>query len=1694
VERSLDHTPLFQVLFVLQNAGQETLELPGVTLNGVGAGIKTVKFDLTLEVVESARNIRCVLEYNSDLFDSATVKRMLGHWHTLIAAIAADTTVRLSELPLLTDSEHQLLNRWNDTEYVDPALELRLHQLVEQQVERSPDAIALVCEQERFSYRELNTRANQLAHHLRGLGVGQESLVGVLMERSTEMVVALLAIVKAGAAYVPLDPAYPQERLSFMLADAGIEILLTQSQLRETLAAAAQGRSFKTFYLDKQWDAVAQESGANPQVKLEADNAAYMIYTSGSTGRPKGVINSHRGIVNRLVWMQQEYKLTEVDRVLQKTPFSFDVSVWEFFWPLMTGARLVVARPGGHQDASYLARLIREQGITTLHFVPSMLHVFLEEREIEECKSVRRVMSSGEALGVELEQRFFERMSWAELHNLYGPTEAAVDVSYWQCAAGSGRRSVPIGRPIANTQLYVLDARMEPVAVGVNGEVYIGGEGLARGYKGRAELTAEKFVPHPFSERAGERLYRTGDVGRRLAGGEIEYVGRQDEQVKIRGFRIELGEIASVLREQPGVKDCVVIARDEERGEKRIVAYVVCEQEKGELSGSELRAELKKRLPEYMIPAAIVMMPELPVTANGKLDRRALPAPGNERPDTEGVYVAPHTPEQEVLANIWSRVLRVERVGLGDNFFELGGHSLLAMQLLSRVRDAFGVELPLRTLFESPTVGALAKTIEAATRTQRQLITAPIVPVPREGELPLSYAQQRMWFLNQLEPESHLYNMHTGVQLAGALNTEALEQTFSEIVRRHEVLRTSFKIGTGGRPVQIIEPPQPVKLVPFDLSELPATEQAAQVRQLVEREARKPFDLSQAPLLRVGLIRLSEQEHVVLFTMHHIVGDAWSENVLRREIGQLYQAFSQGQPSPLAELPVQYADFAVWQKQWIESEVLAGQLNYWKQQLGDDLPLLELPLDRPRPAIQTFAGSSHEIALSESIAKAIRTLNREEGVTLFMTVLAAFQALLHRYNGQDEIIVGSGIANRNRAETEGLLGYFVNTLALRVDLSGNPTFRELLARVREVTLGAYAHQDLPFELLVEKLQPERTANRTPLFQVWCETQTLAGQAGSAPTGLTMTATKYVRRTAYFDLMLFMTETDRDLSGYLEFNTDLFDVDTIGEMTRRLVVLLESVSANPDLRLLDIPLGQVETEELADSGTPAGAAEDEDCFTFESPEASASFTFETETIAASFENSETVLTAEAIRNISAIPRISRSEDLPLSFAQQRLWFLHQLNPDSAAYNVPVCVRLKGTLDIRTLERSLGEVVRRHEVLRTSFAVVGGQAVQVIAAAQPLRLPLIDLTLLPFAERELKALELVTEEAARPFNLATGPLLRVSLIKIDGQDHVVMLTLHHIVWDGWSMNVLLREIAASYTAFANGEQPPLPELPIQYADFAHWQRSWLRDETLEAQLAYWREQMADAPPLLELPLDRPRPATQTFRGANQSLMLSKSLSDKLRRLGKQENVTLFMLLLAAFKVLLYQYSLQEDIVVSTGVANRNRRDIEDLIGLHVNTLLLRTNFYGNPTFRELLARVREVTLGAYDHQDLPFELLVESLQPERSHGASPLAQTMFMLQNGSTTEESMELPGLTMSVFGGRGTTSKFDLTLFVHEIADSLKATIEYNTDLFNASTIVQMLKYFQALLESIVENPDQEIDDISFMTTDESRQLIESWA
>lgn len=1176
--RDPSRPPLFQAMFTLDKAHrldeqfatefvlaerEIQIDWGGLIVEPFPLEHRVALLDLLLLVTEAGESFTASLQGNTDLFNAATLQRMLGHYQTLLESIVAQPDQRLATLPLLTDTERQqALIEWTDTK-TDYPQEVCLHQLFEAQVERTPEAIAVVFEDRHLTYRELHQRANQLAHHLQALGVGPEVLVGICMERSLEMVVGILGVLKAGGAYVPLDPTYPQERLAFMLEDAQVAVLLTQQRL---LAGLPQ-HGTQVICLDTGWETIAQEREDNAVSGVSGGNLAYVIYTSGSTGSPKGAMNTHRGICNRLLWMQDTYQLTEADRVLQKTPYSFDVSVWEFFWPLLTGARLIMACPGGHQDSTYLVKLIAEQKITTLHFVPSMLRMFLEERGLETCKSLRRVLCSGEALPLDLQERFFRCLE-AELHNLYGPTEAAIDVTFWACQRDSNQDVVPIGRPIANTQIYILDAALQPVPVGVSGELHIGGVGLARGYLQQPDLTAEKFIPHPFGAEPGARLYKTGDLARYLADGNIEFIGRLDQQVKIRGFRIELGEIEAILAQHPAVREAATVVRENGVGEKRLVAYVAAEPRQAPAI-SELRGFLKQKLPEYMVPSTFVMLDTLPLTPSGKVNRRALPAPDLARPELDKSFIAPRTPTEEVLVGIWAQVLGVERVGIYDDFFELGGHSLLATQIISRMRQTFGVELPLRRLFETPTVTGLAQSVEAARQAAQGLSAPPLRPVPRDGDLPLSFGQQRLWFLDQLEPGSAAYNVPAAVRLKAQLNVAALEQSLNEVVRRHEVLRTTFAT-VEGQPVQIIAPSLTLTVPVIDLQALPEAERETEIQRLLTEEAQQPFDLARGPLLRPTLLQLSAEEYIVSLTMHHIVCDGWSAKVLVRELAVLYVASCAGQPSPLSALPVQYADFAHWQQQWLQGDALEAQLAYWKQRLAGAPPLLALPTDQPRPIVQTYRGATHSLALPKTLTEGLKALSRQEGVTLFMTLFATFQTLLHRYTGQEDIVVGTPIANRHRAETEGLVGFFVNTLALRTDLSGNPLFSELLKRVREECLEAYAHQDLPFEKLVEELQPERDLSRHPLFQVMFVLHNEIGQVIESP-GLTLSPMIIDSGIAHFDLTLEMMDTEEGLKGRLVYNTDLFDTATIGRLLEHFQTLLESVVTQPKQRVSALPL-------------------------------------------------------------------------------------------------------------------------------------------------------------------------------------------------------------------------------------------------------------------------------------------------------------------------------------------------------------------------------------------------------------------------------------------------------------------------------------------------------------------------------------------
>jgi amino acid adenylation domain-containing protein len=2302
-ERSLSLSPLYQVMFVLQNAPQADLHLPGLELSALSAGNQTAKFDLVMTMVETGAGMSGMMEYSTDLFAAESVRRMAEHYEQLLESVVGGVEQRVGTLNLLTERERgQVLEEWNETAREYPR-DCTVTELFEAEVMKRGEARAVTFGERHLTYGELNARANQLGHYLRSLGVGPEVLVGICVERSVETVVGLLAILKAGGAYLPLDPSYPQERLSFMMEDAQAQVLLTEEALMERMPA----HWGQTLCLDSEWEQVSDLSRENVEGGAGAENLAYIIYTSGSTGKPKGVCVTHRAIV-RLV-RETDYVQVRADDVMgQASNNSFDAATFEMWGALLNGARLCGVSKEVLLSPRALAEQIKEERLTVM-FLTTALFNQVAQTVPQAFEGMRALLVGGQALDARRIREVLEAGYTGRLLNGYGPTESTTFAVWHEITeVPEGARSIPIGRPLANTRAYILDELQQVLPIGVPGELYLAGDGLARAYRERPDLTAEKFIPDAFSREAGARLYRTGDVVRYNPDGLIEFIGRVDQQVKIRGFRIELGEIEAVMQEQGWVSECVVLAVEQEGGEKQLVAYVVMGEGQGE-SRREMREGLKEKLPEYMIPSLIVEVEEMPLTENGKVDRKALA--GMERVESRGDEEAEggaRTAIEELIASIYGEVLEKEEVRCDESFFEMGGHSLLATQVISRVREVLGVEVALRTLFERPSVGEMSEEVErlrAAARSATEGATegagegesgagpATIVRVEREdgARLPLSYAQQRLWFVEQLEPGLSTYNVPVGVRLRGQLDVSALERTLSEIVRRHEVLRTSF-VEERGQAVQVIEEPALMRLEVEDLSSLPDGEREDEVMRMLSVEGQHPFDLSRGPLLRVCLWKLSEQEHVLQLTMHHIISDGWSMDVLVREVAALYKAYLMGHPSPLPELSIQYADFAVWQRQWLTGEVLKRQLAYWRQQLAAPLPVLELPSDRARPQVRSNRGASERVVVEREVSEALKEMSRREGVTMFMLLLAAWQTLLFRYSGQTDIIVGTVIANRNRAETEGLIGFFVNTLVLRTDLSGDPTFKELLQRVREVCLEGYAHQDVPFEKLVEELQPERDFSRSPLFQNMFVLQNATRGVLELP-GLTLHSLESHSEAVKFDLTFSLSESDNGLHGELSYSTDLFEAGSIKQLLDHFQVLLHGLASapshlplsllpllspserqhllslsNPSLSafpqesplhllfeqqvslspfaialsfedrhlsyaelnaranqlahhlrslgvgpevlvalcversvemvvgllailkaggaylpldpsypqerlsfmmedaqvsvlltqssLLDslpqhqirtfcldtdwpllsslsmenpLPLTvpdnlayliytsgstggpkavmvshhQVErlmratarhfdftgqdvwtlfhsvafdfsvwemwgallcggrlvvvpywvsrsaeafTELLREEGvtvvnqTPSafrqllkveeqraversesvageetargqetekgkrlalryiifggealdvqslhpwyqthGSAEtrlvnmygitettvhvtyreitsDDVCrrdgsggsspigrgladlevyllderlepvplgvaaqmyvggagvargymgraeLTAErfiphpySGEAGARL-YRTGDLARSGEDGEleyvgrvdhqvkvrgyrielgeieavlseqegvgecVVLAVEqeggekqlvgyvvgargegeidasglrqqlkqelpeymvpsafmlleempltengkvdrkalarmeqpsmrggrephaartAVQQLMAgiyaevlkvgevgcdesffemgghsllatqvisrvrevlgvevalrtlferpsveemseeverlraaarvtegategtaegesgagpvtITRVEREDGarLPLSYAQQRLWFVEQLEPGLSTYNVPVGVRLRGQLDVSALERTLSEIVRRHEVLRTSFEVIQGEASQVIGEAQEMRLEVEDLSGSGEAEAEMEAERIGREEAGRGFELSGERLMRVRLLRVREEEHVLLLTMHHIISDGWSMSVLISEVAALYSAYCQGEDSPLAELQIQYADFAVWQRQWLESGVLARQLSYWRKQLGGALAVLELPTDYARPQVRSNRGASERVVVEREVSEALKEMSRREGVTMFMLLLAAWQTLLFRYSGQTDIIVGTDVANRNRGETEGLIGFFVNQLVMRTEMSGDPTFKELLQRVREVCLEGYAHQDVPFEKLVEELQPERALGVSPLFQVKLVLQNVPT--ETLELPGLKLSAWGRETNQAKLDLILLLAEGADGLSGTLEYSRDLFDAASIRKMLDHFATLLRSIVTQPEARIKKLEMLTEAEKQERL----
>ena len=1151
-ERDLSRTPLFQIVLSLLKHVSTALELPGLSLTQWEADTGTAKFDLSLQIEETADRLGGWFEYNTDLFDAGRIARMASHFEHLLEALVNDPARPISTLPVVTPAEQtQILSGWNNT-FAPSVREVCVHQMFELQVEQRPNALALATYEAQLSFRQLNERANRVARRLRSVGVGPEVLVGVYVNRSIEMVVGLLGILKAGGAYVPLDPADPHKFTAFKLTDAGITFLLTARRLADSLPE----HSATMFFVDDIMAVEETEIPENLTSEVRPENLAYVIYTSGSTGQSKGVGVPHAGLANLINWHQQTFATSAADRATQLARLEFDASVLEL-WPLLTaGASIYMPDDETRLSSAALLEWLTAKEITFC-FLPTPLGEAILQEAWPNNTSMRVVTLGGD----KLQARPSTELPF-ELFNFYGPTENSVVATAGPVDCASLSDKAPdIGGPISNVQTYLLDPYMQMVPAGIPGELHIGGESLARGYLNRPDLTAEKFVPNPFSREPGQRLYKTGDVCAYAPDGRIEFLGRIDHQVKIRGCRIELGEIEAVLSKHEAVQEAVVLAREDKPGQKRLVAYVLARSELM-LRNDELRKYLRQRLPEYMVPRAWLVLDHLPLTANGKLDRKALELlPLEAQPEK---FPAPANPTAEMLAAIWAEVLGIKPPGLDDNFFEIGGHSLVAAQIMSRVRKVFQVDLRLRSLFETPTVAGLAKLIDDARRTRLGLPTLPLAPVPRDLDLPLSFAQERLWFLQRLHPDSAPYNISGAVRISGRSNAVLVTQSINEIIRRHESLRTTIQTRQG-QPVQVVAAPAPADLPVVDLSHLTEAERETQFQRLAREEARRPFDLSSGPLIRSTLIILSSTEKVLLLTVHHIIADGWSIKIFVKELATIWKTFAAGIPSPLPELTIQYADFAYWHRQWLENGILATELDYWKKQIAEAPTVLELPADYPRPALQTLRGGLHHFEISESLLQEIRDLSRREGVTLFIAFNSALQVLLHHYTGRDDLVVGTDIAERNLTELEGLIGLFVNQVVLRTGLSSVITFRDLLNQVRDTTLAAYDHQQLPFNKLVEALKPELDLSRNPLFQVMIVFQGEPVFAVHLPQ-CSMTLLQTDAGASPFDISLLLAEDGDTVKATFRYNTDLFKASRIARMAEHFELIVRAVVEQPDIEL------------------------------------------------------------------------------------------------------------------------------------------------------------------------------------------------------------------------------------------------------------------------------------------------------------------------------------------------------------------------------------------------------------------------------------------------------------------------------------------------------------------------------------------------
>ncbi|NEO40840.1 MAG: amino acid adenylation domain-containing protein [Moorea sp. SIOASIH] len=1193
---------LFDSIVVFENYPTTERKLPDNLYITDLQDIGLTNYPLTIVAIPGEQ-LSLRIKYNGDRFDADTIDRMLGHLETLLVGMVTYPAVNPTELPILTESEQQLLLvQWNQTESSQPITGC-IHQLFQQQAEHNPHATAVVYADQYFTYQQLNQKANQLAHYLQDLGVKPDVPVGICCERSLEVAIAILAVLKAGGTCVPLDPNYPPERLALMLADSQPPVVLTQSTV-----------NFQANYpchlltLDQEWDKIGSQSDLNPDSRVKPEDLAYIIYTSGSTGTPKGVAVPHRSLINLIEHHQGE--MATAVGVLQFASLSFDVSYHEIVAAWAFGGTLYLSSEAERKDIDKLIQLLANHPIAKV-ILPVVLWQQIAEiygTQTHLFANLREAIACGEQLQITQPMvEMFKGLPHCTLYNFYGPSEADLVTAYrFSDRPESWPVYPPIGKAAVNVNVYILDSKLQPVPIGIPGELYVSGGGLARGYFNRPEITAEKFIANPFSVDANSRLYKTGDLARYLPDGNIEFLGRIDSLVKVRGFRVELGEVEAALSKHPQVSQAVAQVFGESAREKYLVAYFI-PQQKQTVTVEALRRFLQAQLPDYMMPSVFVEMESFELTPNGKVNRRALREPTTMRPSLGQAFVAPRTPTEEILAGIWQDVLGLERVGIHDNFFDLGGHSLRAMEAIALSRKALQGELSIQDFFGAPTIAEIAQHLETASHQSLHLDKPPLQPRPvQSGREPISYTQQEFWFFEQLYPGNQLYHLHLVYHLTGRLNVTALEQSLREIVRRHETLRSSFAC-VNGEVIYAIAPEPVYSFSVVDLRELPPQEREPEAKQQANAAIQHPFDFTQGPFLRSQLWQLDETEYVFLIATHHIVADGWSFGILLQELSTLYTVFCEGQSSTLSELPLQYADFAAWQRQWLQGQGLADQLTFWKQHLGVTPPVIQLPTDYPRPPRRTFTGSGETVKFSSALVTKLKRLCQTEGVTLYMAVLAAFKSLLFFYTGQEDIIVSSPIANRTQSEIREAIGFFVHLLPLRTHFKGNPSFRTLLRQVRSGVIDVYAHQEMPFIKLVEGLQPVRDRHYTLLTQVMFVLLNLPEQELSL-TNLTVQPLELEksdgRDIAEFDLNLYLTETSAGIEGSLFYRTDLFAATTITKMVKQFQVLLESVVTDPDRTLVQlrsfieqttepIPQSKVATEESLESkpwGEPTNPTE------------------------------------------------------------------------------------------------------------------------------------------------------------------------------------------------------------------------------------------------------------------------------------------------------------------------------------------------------------------------------------------------------------------------------------------------------------------------------------------------------------------------